>query len=82
MTASPVTFWSSRTRPTSAASQTSASVFDVDTMVDMPITSLGIALSSAGLTTAEIQSVPAVINGETLSMRERMVIALTRRLGV
>lgn len=68
----------------------SARVFDGDNPVSFaevvmqtkqPVAGIGDVLAAAGLLQAEIDAIPAVIDGDTLSLRERMVAALWRRLG-
>lgn len=47
----------------------------------IPTASLGNVLSSAGITTAEFNATPTTLKGETLSIVQRLTMALTRRLG-
>jgi len=58
-------------------------VTDATVMVraKIPTASLGNVLSSAGITTAEFNATPASMNGEPLSVVQRLTMALTKRLG-
>ena len=46
-----------------------------------PVASLGNVLATANITPAEFNATPTAVNGEALSIVQRMTIALTKRLG-
>ena len=70
-------------RLTTRAGTTSIPLADADVRVFPMVPSVGIGnvLSAAGLTQADVNAVPAVIEGDTLPLRDRMYMALWRRLG-
>lgn len=69
-------------RLTTRAGTASMPLVDADVRVFpmVPSVSIGNVLSAAGLTPAELKAVPAVIKGDTLPLRDRMYMALRRRL--
>lgn len=54
---------------------------DVVMHTKQPVAGIGDVLAAAGLSQAEIDAIPPVVNGEALTLRERMVAALWRRIG-
>jgi subtilisin family serine protease len=70
-------------RLTTRAGTAGTPLVDADVRVFPMVPSVGIGnvLSAAGLVPAEISAVPAAIEGDTLPLRDRMYMALWRRLG-
>lgn len=47
----------------------------------VPVVGVGDLLSSSPVTSSDLASVPTMINGDSLTLRERMIIALREKLG-